>query len=114
MTRPLDFYFDFSSPYGYFAAAQIEALAKALIESVSRPYLIERNQVSIGASVGIAIAPDDGQNDDELTRNADLSLYAAKAAGRGVHRPQYRHGPGRRQAIRQNFHKNKCCKQNNT
>ncbi len=65
---------------------QLEQLAKALIESVSRPYLIERTQVAIGASVGIAIAPDDGRTDDELTRNADLSLYAAKAAGRGVHR----------------------------
>jgi diguanylate cyclase (GGDEF)-like protein/PAS domain S-box-containing protein len=71
---------------GKSSRSQIEALAKALIESVSRPYLIERNQVSIGASVGIAIAPDDGRNDEELTRNADLSLYAAKAAGRGVHR----------------------------
>ncbi|MFM6853376.1 MAG: diguanylate cyclase domain-containing protein, partial [Sphingopyxis sp.] len=64
---------------------QIEALAKALIESVSRPYLIERTQVSIGASVGVAISPDDGRTDDELTRNADLALYAAKDGGRGCH-----------------------------
>jgi diguanylate cyclase (GGDEF)-like protein/PAS domain S-box-containing protein len=71
---------------GKTSRSQIEALAKALIESVSRPYLIERNQVSIGVSVGIAVAPDDGLSDNELTRNADLALYAAKAAGRGVHR----------------------------
>ena len=66
--------------------SQVEALARALIDSVSRPYLIERTQVSIGASVGIAMAPDHGHNDEDLTRNADLALYAAKAAGRGVHR----------------------------
>lgn len=66
--------------------SQLEALAKALIDSVSRPYLIDKNQISIGVSVGIAVAPDDGRNDSELTRNADLALYAAKAAGRGVHR----------------------------
>ncbi len=71
---------------GKTSRTQIEALANALIESVSRPYLIDRAQVSIGVSVGIAVAPDDGRNDEELTRNADLSLYAAKAAGRGVHR----------------------------
>lgn len=71
---------------GRLTRSQIEQLAKSLIESVSRPYLIERAQVSIGTSVGVAIAPDDGRSDDELTRNADLALYAAKAAGRGVHR----------------------------
>lgn len=65
---------------------QIEALAKAIIESLSRPYLIERTQMSIGASIGIAVSPDHGSTDDELTRNADLALYAAKEAGRGVHR----------------------------
>ncbi len=65
---------------------QLEQLAKSLIDSVSRPYLIDRAQVSIGASVGIAVAPEDGSTDDALTRNADLALYAAKAAGRGVSR----------------------------
>jgi diguanylate cyclase (GGDEF)-like protein/PAS domain S-box-containing protein len=71
---------------GKTSRTQIEALVNALIESVSRPYVIDRNQVSIGVSAGIAVAPDDGRSDDELTRNADLALYAAKAAGRGVHR----------------------------
>ncbi len=65
---------------------QLEALAKAIIESLSRPYFIDRTQMSIGASVGIAVSPDHGHSDDDLTRNADLALYAAKAAGRGVHR----------------------------
>mgnify|MGYP002654420481 CR=1 FL=1 len=71
---------------GVTSRSQLEAIAKALIESVSRPYLIERTQVSIGVSVGIAVAPDDGRTDMDMTRNADLALYAAKAAGRGVHR----------------------------
>ncbi len=71
---------------GKTSRSQLEAIAKSVIESVSRPYSIDRNQVSIGVSIGIAIAPDDGRDDNELTRNADLSLYAAKAAGRGVHR----------------------------
>ena len=41
MARPLDFYFDFSSPYGYFAATQIEALAaKHGRTTVWRPILL--------------------------------------------------------------------------
>ena len=64
----------------------LDALARAIIESVSRPYMIDGSQVSIGASIGIATAPEDGRTADDLTRNADLALYAAKAAGRGVHR----------------------------
>jgi diguanylate cyclase (GGDEF)-like protein/PAS domain S-box-containing protein len=71
---------------GKTATSHLEALAKAIIESVSRPYIIDGSQVSIGASVGIAIAPEHGRDADDLTRNADLALYAAKAAGRGVHR----------------------------
>ena len=83
---------------------QLEQLAKSLIESVSRPYLIDRAQVSIGASVGIAISPDDGNSDDQLTRNADLALYAAKAAGRGVHRfyEQSMHAAADRRSLLEN------------
>ncbi|HET9356085.1 MAG TPA: EAL domain-containing protein [Sphingomicrobium sp.] len=63
----------------------LEALAKTLIEQVSRPYSIEGHKVSIGASVGIAIGDPGRGCADALVRNADLALYAAKAAGRGKH-----------------------------
>jgi diguanylate cyclase (GGDEF)-like protein/PAS domain S-box-containing protein len=63
----------------------IESLAKTLIEQVSRPYLIEGHKVSIGASVGVAIGDPGRSCADALIRNADLALYAAKAAGRGKH-----------------------------
>jgi predicted signal transduction protein with EAL and GGDEF domain len=45
--------------------------------------LIEDARCVIGASAGIAISPDDGKTSDELIRNADLALYAAKGGGRG-------------------------------
>ncbi|KKC24738.1 diguanylate cyclase [Sphingomonas sp. SRS2] len=61
-------------------------LARAIIDEVSKAYLIEGSHVSIGASIGIAVAPDDGATADALVRNADLALYAAKADGKGVHR----------------------------
>ena len=63
----------------------LESLARTLIEQVSRPYMIEGHKVTIGASVGIAIGDPGRACADALVRNADLALYAAKAAGRGKH-----------------------------
>jgi diguanylate cyclase (GGDEF)-like protein len=64
---------------------RLGALAERLIHQVSMPYVIDGHSVSIGASVGIAIASSDGACADALIRDADLALYAAKAAGRGTH-----------------------------
>jgi diguanylate cyclase (GGDEF)-like protein len=64
----------------------LESLARTLIEQVSRPYMIEGHRVTIGASVGISIGDPDRSCADSLIRNADLALYAAKAAGRGKHK----------------------------
>ena len=61
----------------------LAALGADIIAALSQSYTIDGNRVVIGASVGIAVAPDDGQVSDELIRNADLALYAAKDAGRG-------------------------------
>ena len=58
-------------------------LAGRIIESLSQPYSIDGHRVIIGASVGIAIAPDDGVTSEAVIRNADLALYAAKDGGRG-------------------------------
>ncbi len=61
-------------------------MAQEIIASLSQPYSIQGQSVVIGASVGIALAPEHGGSSDELTRNVDLALYAAKDAGRGVFR----------------------------
>ncbi|HEX8414381.1 MAG TPA: diguanylate cyclase, partial [Sphingomicrobium sp.] len=61
-------------------------LADAVICSLSKPYFLGSSAVTIGCSIGVAIAPDDGDDSDTLVRNADLALYVAKASGRGVHR----------------------------
>jgi len=63
----------------------LESLARTLIEQVSRPYSIEGHRVLIGASVGVAIGDPGRACADSMIRNADLALYAAKAAGRGKH-----------------------------
>jgi diguanylate cyclase (GGDEF)-like protein/PAS domain S-box-containing protein len=58
-------------------------LAREIIHSLSQPYSIDGRRVVIGASMGIALSPDDGSTSEALIRNADLALYAAKDGGRG-------------------------------
>jgi diguanylate cyclase (GGDEF)-like protein len=62
------------------------ALAAQILESVSEPYDLEGNHVVVGTSIGIALAPGDGTDPDQLLKNADMALYLAKADGRGTHR----------------------------
>ncbi len=59
------------------------ALAGRIIERVGAPYEIEGQQLNVGVSIGIAIAPTDGKDADQLLKNADLAMYRAKADGRG-------------------------------
>ena len=61
-------------------------IAKRIITMLSQPYTVDGSRCNIGASVGIAISPFDGAEVDELVRNADLALYAAKHSGRGKFR----------------------------
>ncbi|MCB2047720.1 MAG: EAL domain-containing protein [Novosphingobium sp.] len=58
-------------------------LAHRIIENLSQPYSIDGARVSIGASIGISQCPDNGTTSEDLIRNADLALYAAKDGGRG-------------------------------
>ncbi|HXL84010.1 MAG TPA: EAL domain-containing protein [Casimicrobiaceae bacterium] len=65
---------------------EVDALAKRVVEAISLPYEIDVHQIVIGASVGIALAPEDGDNADTLLKNADMALYRAKAEGRAAWR----------------------------
>ena len=61
-------------------------LAGDLIAVLSLPFDIEGHRISIGASIGIVETADETATPDELLKNADLALYAAKTAGRGNYR----------------------------
>ena len=65
--------------------AEVEALARRIIDTLSHPYEIDAQTLYIGASVGLAIGPRDGRTAEMLIRSADLALYRAKDAGRGVY-----------------------------
>jgi diguanylate cyclase (GGDEF)-like protein/PAS domain S-box-containing protein len=64
----------------------VASFAARLIETLTAPYDLSGHQVVIGSSVGIAMAPADGDEADLLMKNADLALYRAKADGGGVYR----------------------------
>jgi diguanylate cyclase (GGDEF)-like protein/PAS domain S-box-containing protein len=59
-------------------------LAIKMIAAVSSRYEVEGHEVVVGASIGMALAPSDGDTPAALLRNADLALYRAKGDGRGV------------------------------
>ena len=63
---------------------ELSRVAQGIIDSLSRPYTINGTVVSIGASVGIVTSDYDDRTSDDLMRDADLALYAAKAARQGL------------------------------
>ena len=67
-------------------AAGTQALARRIVDLIGRTYMVEGHLLTIGTSVGVALAPDDGVDADRLLKNADLALYRAKLDGRGTYR----------------------------
>lgn len=61
-------------------------IAEKVIEQISRSFTLGRKEASIGASIGITVAPVDGKDSNTLLRNADLAMYAAKKAGRSTYK----------------------------
>jgi diguanylate cyclase (GGDEF)-like protein len=66
--------------------AAAERLASVLIDTLAQPASVAGHFLRAGASIGIAEAPADALDADDLVKHADLALHAAKAAGRGCHR----------------------------
>ncbi len=57
-------------------------IAERIIKNVSLPMMLDRQEVHISTSMGIAIYPDDGMHADEILKHADAAMYHAKAEGR--------------------------------
>jgi diguanylate cyclase (GGDEF)-like protein/PAS domain S-box-containing protein len=58
-----------------------DALARRVVEMIHRPFIIDGEVVTVGASVGVALVPQDGRNVVALMKCADLALYRAKIDG---------------------------------
>jgi diguanylate cyclase (GGDEF)-like protein len=59
------------------------ALAEQIVDVLGRAFQINGHQIVVGASIGIAVAPRDGDSADLLLKNADMALYRVKLNGRG-------------------------------
>ena len=57
-------------------------IAREVIEALAAPFDLGQNTVSLSASIGIALCPDDAEDPDALTQAADQAMYDAKALGR--------------------------------
>ena len=66
------------------SASDVELVARRIVEAISMPFKIGKHTISIGTSIGIAMAPADGADSEDLMKNADLALYRTKSNGRGT------------------------------
>ena len=75
-------------------------IAEKIVASIAEPHLIAGHELTLTASVGIALYPEDGQDAQSLIMRADTAMYHAKNTGRnrvGFYRA--RHGGARGQAL---------------
>ena len=88
--------------------AEITALAAKIVETISMPFDLDGQQIIIGVSIGIAVAPEDANNTVQLLKAADLALYRAKSDGRGTYRffePAMHINVQARRALERDLHK---------
>ena len=65
-------------------AVRAEEAARRLLDAVCAPVALEGLQVDVGASIGVAVAPEHGLDLDALLQHADVAMYVAKEARTGV------------------------------
>src|SRR5262249_32027943 len=66
--------------------SEAEGLAKRLVEIMRRPFTVNGHDVAASVSIGIAVAPADSVESQELLKSADLALYKSKSDGRDCFR----------------------------
>jgi diguanylate cyclase (GGDEF)-like protein/PAS domain S-box-containing protein len=67
-------------------ARHATVVAQKLLDALNAPFFIEGHDLYVTASIGITIAPDDGNDITALMKNADVAMYRAKDMGRGSYR----------------------------
>ena len=65
---------------------EVAAVAAAALATLATAFAVDGHELTVSASIGIALGPEDGADPDRLLRNADLALYQAKSEGRGMFR----------------------------
>ncbi len=63
----------------------VEMICERIIKALERPFELGNTSVTISASIGIALSPDDGKTPETLLQKADVAMYSAKNAGKGTY-----------------------------
>lgn len=86
----------------------IERIANAIINSLSKPFKLNHEVIYISASIGLSLYPHDGANAVELLKNADQAMYLSKELGRSrfsYFTPSMQEAAHRRQQVITDLHK---------
>lgn len=67
---------------GFDENSQVSAVAEKILATLKSPFALEGREAFIGASIGIAICPDNGKDSENLQRRADSAMYRAKNLGK--------------------------------
>jgi predicted signal transduction protein with EAL and GGDEF domain len=65
--------------------AEVERIARRVVLAIAEPFELSSHNIDIGASIGVACAPEHGTSIESLMRAADIAMYRAKSAGGGQH-----------------------------
>lgn len=60
----------------------VSKVAQTILDAIGRPYHVAENELTLSVSIGIALYPEDAETVEELIRNSDMAMLAAKASGR--------------------------------
>ena len=71
---------------GHGGPEDVSPIAEKVLHRLERPFVIDGREVALTASIGISSYPDDGDDLDELVKNADIAMYQAKEEGRNAFR----------------------------
>ncbi|MDP8997544.1 MAG: sensor domain-containing diguanylate cyclase [Pseudomonadota bacterium] len=61
---------------------EVRTIAQKLLSSIMKPLLLREQECGVTASVGVAIFPSNGEDEETLTKNADVAMYLAKNEGK--------------------------------
>lgn len=64
--------------------SQVERVTEKILAIFEQPFIVDRHELFVGASIGVSVYPKDGENHETLLNNADTAMYRAKAGGRNT------------------------------
>jgi EAL domain-containing protein (putative c-di-GMP-specific phosphodiesterase class I) len=67
-------------------AGQVAEVAKKVLDTVTRPFMLQGRECGVTASIGISLYPDDGKDADTLIKSADMAMYLVKQQGKNSFR----------------------------